>query len=249
MRHQVLFFLVLFVFSASLALAENHSVNHKTTHTVPLPTTETAAAADGSFGNGTALVPVWKGLIAEGLWYHSQGRNIGFGGVGYAIRPLNSIILIPSLYGVRGNGEHDAVALGFRVIMETRLFIGDLGLIRTFGGKKGEDHDLFVDPSHLSLRINRLQAGYAVEFFRHIGESQTIKTHSETAYHFTAAGPSTPTHSKPHKTDELLHGPRIGWKINKHAHLFYAALFKANGLWEHKIGTTFFFEHIFRKKK
>ena len=233
-----------------VALAEDHSVNHATTHPAPLPTIEAAAASDGSFGNGAVLAPVWKGFVAEGLWYHSQGRNIGFGGAGYAFRPHNAIIIIPSIYGVRGNGEHDAVALGFRSIVETRRMIADLGFIRTFGGKNGEDHDLFVDPSHVSARIGKLQAGYVVEFFRHIGEeSHVIETHSKTTHLLTTIALPTPSHSSAHKTDEWLHGPRIGWELNKHAHIFYAALYKGDGHWEHKVGTTFFLADLFRKKK
>ncbi len=247
----VLFLLALLsaALSAPVAMAEDHSAIHTTHHPAPLPTIEGAVATDGSFHNGTALVPLWKELLAEGVWYHSQGRNIGFGGVGYAFRPHNSVILIPSLYGVRGNQEHDEVALGFRAIVETRRVLADLGIIRTFGGQNGEDHDVFVDPSHVSARLGRLQTGYAVEFFRHIGESRVVETHSKTTHNLAATTSPTIAHSSAHKTDEWLHGPRIGWELNKRTHFFYAALYKGDGHWEHKTGITFFFADLFRKKK
>lgn len=237
------------VLSFPVFASDSESQAHQVSHPAPIPTLESAAATDGSFGNSTALVPVWKGLVAEGLWYHSQGRNIGFGGVGYAIRPHHSAILIPSVYGVRGNGEHDTMALGFRAIVETRRVLADIGILRTFGGKNGEDHDLLVDPSHISARIGKLQAGYAVEFFRHIGESHVTETHNKTTYHLAAATSPTIAHSSTHKTDEWLHGPRIGWELSTRVHMFYAALYKGGNHWEHKLGTTFFFADMFRKKK
>lgn len=248
---KVLFTLVLLcaALTFSVFASDHGSPAHQTSHPAPLPTLEVAAATDGGFGNGAVLAPVWKGIVAEGLWYHSQGRNIGFGGVGYQFRPHHSVIIIPSLYGVRGNQEHDEVALGFRAIVETRRVLADLGIIRTFGGQNGEDHDVFVDPSHVSARLGRLQTGYAVEFFRHIGESRVVETHSKTTHNLAATTSPTIAHSSAHKTDEWLHGPRIGWELNKRTHFFYAALYKGDGHWEHKTGITFFFADLFRKKK
>lgn len=210
--------------------SDSESQAHQTYHPTPLPTIETAAATDGSFGNSTVLVPIWKGIVAEGLWYHSQGRNIGFVGGGYAFRPHHSVILLPSIYGVKGGKwEHDTVALGFRTLVETRRYLADISVIRTFGGKNGEDHDVFVDPSHISARIGKIQAGYAVEFFRHTGNGNGHSAHSN--------------------GNELLHGPRVGWEASSRMHLFYAALYKGGNHWEHKTGVAFFFADLIRKKK
>lgn len=232
--------------------SDSESPAHQTTHPAQLPTLEIARTTDGNFSNEAILIPLWKGFLVEGVRYYSQGRNIGFGGVGYAFRPHNTVILVPSLYGVRGNTEHDRFALGFRAIVEAEWVMADISVIRAFGGRKGEDRDLFMDPSHVSIRLPRVkrfgrpQIGYAGEFFRHIGESHVAETHPgvKIAHGLArAATVSTPSH----KTDEWPHGPRVGWEFDKWIHISYSRL--NNGKTEHKITTSFFFADLLRKKK
>ena len=213
------------LFFVPVAMAEESSANHTT---IPLPTLEVAAAADGSFGNGTLMLPIWKGLLAEGVWYHSQERNVGFAGVGYAFRPRPWLVIVPSLYGVRGPQEHDKFGIGGRFLVEKPWIVADVGIIQTLGGKTGEDHDIFLDPSHLSARVGRLQIGYAAEFFRHNHSVPQI-SHLPLALAVT------------HPTNEVLHGPRIGWELNRRMQFFYLTLYKGDGHWEHKGGSIFFF--------
>ncbi len=232
-----LVFLLLFP-AAALAEQETESEHPNVAHA---PTLEFAGASNGSFGNAATFLPVWKLAVASALWYHAQGREVGFVGIGLQVRPKPHIALIPSLYAMRGGDTTDKAALGFRAIIETKYLISDVNVIRAFGDRRAGTHDVFIDPSHVSVRIKQLQIGYAIEFFRHLGKTKSALLPESQPQ---AVASSDGKHSK----NALLHGGRIGWELRHWVHVFYLPLYEGHGKMEHKFGMSVLLEEFLKKK-